>query len=133
MASLFGKTVYPTLAFDTHDELPSNFAFDFKLRHYKEGKQCAGRVRGLRPGLGRAVQVASINSTVKAPETKLLKLKHDSLPSSFAFNFKLRRYISGKQKWTASSVDLLFGRAAQLNHCFALLNLRLLSALETSI
>jgi len=30
--------------------------------------------------------------TLKAPETKRLKLKYDELPSNFAFKFNLRRY-----------------------------------------
>ena len=40
----------------------------------------------------RATQVAPINSTLKAPGTNLLKLKHDKLLSNVAFNFNLRRY-----------------------------------------
>ena len=32
---------------------------------------------------------------LKAPETKRLKVRHDGLLSNFAFNFNLRRYITG--------------------------------------
>jgi len=42
------------------------------------------------------VQVARIKPTLKAPETKRLKLTYDTLLSNFAFNFKLRRYNEGK-------------------------------------
>jgi len=38
------------------------------------------------------VQVAPINSRLKAPETKLFKLKYDELLSKFAFRFNLCRY-----------------------------------------
>jgi hypothetical protein len=41
---------------------------------------------------GRAVQVDPMKPMLKAPESKLLKLKYDKLLSSFAFKFKLRRY-----------------------------------------
>jgi len=41
----------------------------------------------------RAVQVAPIKPTSKTPGTIRLKLKYDQMPSSFAFNFHLRRYI----------------------------------------
>ena len=41
---------------------------------------------------GRAVQVDPIKPTLKAPGTKRLKVTHDKLLSSFAFNFNLRRY-----------------------------------------
>jgi hypothetical protein len=43
-------------------------------------------------GLGRAVQVAPIKPTLKAPGTKRLKLKCDEPLSNFVFNFNLRRY-----------------------------------------
>ena len=38
------------------------------------------------------MQVDPIKPTLKAPGSKLLKLKYDELLSSFAFNFNLRRY-----------------------------------------
>jgi hypothetical protein len=38
------------------------------------------------------VLVDPIKPTLKAPETKRLKLKYDELLSPFAFNFNLRRY-----------------------------------------
>ena len=47
---------------------------------------------GFSRGLGRAVQVAPVKPTSKAPGTKRLKLEYDELLSSFAFNFNLRRY-----------------------------------------
>jgi hypothetical protein len=39
------------------------------------------------------VQVDPLKPKLKAPETKLLKLKCGKLLSSFGFNFNLRRYI----------------------------------------
>jgi len=39
------------------------------------------------------VQVDPINTTLKAPRTKRLKLEYDKLLSSFAFNFNVRRYM----------------------------------------
>ena len=43
-------------------------------------------------GLGRAVQVEPMKPKLKAPGTNRLKLNSDTLLSSFAFNFNLRRY-----------------------------------------
>jgi hypothetical protein len=45
--------------------------------------------------LGRAVQVDPIKPKMKPPETKRLKLKHNDLLSSFAFNFNWHRCIWG--------------------------------------
>ena len=42
---------------------------------------------------GRAVQVAPIKPTPKAPGTNRLKLNPDELLLKFAFKFSLRRYI----------------------------------------
>jgi hypothetical protein len=42
---------------------------------------------------GRALQVDPINSTLKPPGTKHLKLKCDEPLSNFAFKFNLRRHI----------------------------------------
>ena len=42
------------------------------------------------------MQVDPINPTLKAPGTKRLKLKCDTLLSTFAFKFHLRRYIEAK-------------------------------------
>ena len=39
------------------------------------------------------MQVDPIKPTLKPPGTKLLKLKHEKLVSSFGNNFHLRRYI----------------------------------------
>ena len=39
------------------------------------------------------MQVDLIKPALKAPATKLLKLKYEKLLSSFAFNLNLRRYI----------------------------------------
>ena len=51
------------------------------------------------------MQVDPIKSTLKAPGTKRLKLKHDKPLSSFAFNFNLRCYIM--------AFDYALGRACQ--------------------
>jgi hypothetical protein len=63
-----------------------------------------GRRRGgVRGGLlqhhGRAVQVVPIKPTLTAPGTKRLKLECDEPLSNFAFNFKLRRYTTGFDRW----------------------------------
>ena len=48
---------------------------------------------GPQPGArGRAVQVDPIKPTLKAPRTNPLQLKYDTLVSTFAFKFSLRRY-----------------------------------------
>ena len=39
------------------------------------------------------MHVDPIRTTLKAPGTKRLKLKHDELLSNVAFKFNLRRYI----------------------------------------
>ena len=44
---------------------------------------------------GRAVQVDPMNPTLKALETKPLKLKYEELLSKFAFKINLRRYAVG--------------------------------------
>jgi hypothetical protein len=44
---------------------------------------------------GKAVQVEPMKSKLKPPGTKRLKLKCDTLLSSFAFKFNLRRYTKG--------------------------------------
>jgi hypothetical protein len=59
-----------------------------------------GRAHGRR---GRAVQVEPINTVLNAPGTKRLKLKHDKLLSSFAFNINLRRYTAGGQAKDAAT------------------------------
>ena len=44
-----------------------------------------------------------IKPTLKVPGTKRLKLKHDKLLSTFAFNFNLRRYNTAEEAaWLAS-------------------------------
>jgi hypothetical protein len=55
------------------------------------GRGAAGGGRGADGG---AVQVDPIKLTLKAPVTKLLKLKCDDPLSNFAFNFNLRRYTT---------------------------------------
>ena len=50
---------------------------------------------------GEAVQVDPINPTVKARESKRLKLKCDKQLSHSAFKFNLRRYIEGQSRSTA--------------------------------
>jgi hypothetical protein len=49
------------------------------------------------------VQVDPIKPTLKAPGTTRLKLNHEEVRSSFAFKFKLRRYImeGGDAVWVA--------------------------------
>jgi len=44
---------------------------------------------------GRAVQVEPMDSMLKAPGTKRLKLLYDEPPSNFAFKSNLRRYTTG--------------------------------------
>jgi hypothetical protein len=51
-----------------------------------------GELREMMRTLGKAVQVDPIKPTLKAPETKRLKLKYDEPLSNFAFNFNLRRF-----------------------------------------
>ena len=41
---------------------------------------------------GKAVQLDPIKPTLTAPKSKRLKLKHDELLSTYAFDFNLRRY-----------------------------------------
>ena len=45
--------------------------------------------------LGRAVQVESMNPTLKAPGSERLKLECHMLLSTSAFKFNLRRYSAG--------------------------------------
>jgi hypothetical protein len=47
---------------------------------------------------GRVVQVAPMKRTLKAPGTKLLKLKYDKPLSKFGFRFNLRRYTTGPRR-----------------------------------
>jgi hypothetical protein len=44
----------------------------------------------------RAVQVELMESKLKAPGIKRWRLEHDTQISSFAFNFKLRRYSAAR-------------------------------------
>ena len=62
------------------------------LRHgcVRHRRRDVPRVHG--PARGRAVHVAHIKPTSKAPGTKSLKVEPDILLSSVAFNFNLRRY-----------------------------------------
>jgi hypothetical protein len=48
------------------------------------------------PVPGRAVQLDPIKPTLIAPGTKRFKLRYYKLLSSFASNFKLRRYMVGR-------------------------------------
>ena len=63
-------------------------------RHQQRGERLHRRDTGAdgRGQRGRAVQVAGIKPTWKAPGIKLLKLKHDAALSDFTFKFNLRRY-----------------------------------------
>ena len=49
------------------------------------------------------MRVHPIKPTLKAPGTKRLKLTYDKLLSSFAINFKLRRYTVGEQMGPAGA------------------------------
>jgi len=83
------------------DELLSSFAFNFNLRRYNVVSASRDRtiitwdlIRERRISShqqhGKAVQVEPMKSTLKAPGTKRLKLKHDKLLSilhQFCFNF----------------------------------------------
>ena len=60
------------------------------LRDRAGGVGHAGRVRA--GGWGRAVQVEPMKTVLKAPGSKILKLREDEPLSNFAFNFYLRRY-----------------------------------------
>jgi aspartyl-tRNA synthetase len=46
-----------------------------------------------------AVQVDPIKPMLKAPGSERLKLKCDDMLSNFAFNFNLRRFISGIRRF----------------------------------
>jgi hypothetical protein len=50
--------------------------------------------------LGKAVQLDPIKPELKAPGANFFTLTNDDLLSSFAFNFKLRRYTWGTVIWT---------------------------------
>ena len=52
------------------------------------------------------MQVEPIKYKLKAPRTKRLKLKHDVLLSSFAFNFNLRRYTTSNYVLSLDAFDL---------------------------
>ena len=55
------------------------------------------------------MEVDPIESTLKAPVAKRLKLKYEELLSSFAFNFDLRRYPMYQLKATIAG-ELAPGR-----------------------
>jgi hypothetical protein len=76
------------------DVLHSTFAFKFNLRRYSLVLHLHRPPHHFRGAgfHGRSVQVDPMKPTLKAPGTKRLKLEHDVLLSSFAFNFNLRRY-----------------------------------------
>ena len=59
---------------------------------------------------GRAVQVDPIKPTLKAPGAEPLKPECDKPLSNFAFNFNLRRHITGCA--TAASAAYLAGRCS---------------------
>jgi len=54
------------------------------------------------------VRVDPINTTLKAPGTKRLKLEYDEALSNFAFNFNLRRYTVVKLVDERAAFDLAF-------------------------
>jgi hypothetical protein len=71
------------------DDMLSNFAFKFNLRHHTLVEGCEQNMRHAL-ALGRAVQVEPIKHTLKAPGVKLLKLKCDKPLPKFASKFNLR-------------------------------------------
>jgi len=88
-----------------YDKLLTIFAFNFNLRRYMKGVLdefggVSAQVLDLSDaniwgGGGRAVQVHPMKPTLKAPETKRLKVKHDQLLSILlqcCFQNDLRRY-----------------------------------------
>ena len=58
----------------------------------------AGPAGGLGACRGRAVQVDPIKPTLNSPGTKRLKLKFDTMLSTFAFNFNLRRHMEALRR-----------------------------------
>ena len=68
-------------------------------------------------GLGRAVQVGPMKSTLKAPGSKLLKLEHEIMLSNFAFNFNLRRYTSVHDSDQALNALLRGQVVGSVGHC----------------
>ena len=90
------------------DKPLSNVDFEFNLRRYTAGPELVDaarhRVAAVRAeapaadvparagALGRAVQVDPIKPNLKPAGTNRLKLKYDKSLSTFAFEFKLRRY-----------------------------------------
>jgi len=110
-----------------YDQLLSNFAFNFNLRRYTPVVTVAStRIQCMMPAMqdasgantndhtrtytitlaiGKAVQVDPIKPTLKPPGTKRLKQKYDKLLSTFAFNFKLRRYTSVINRWFLQQVS----------------------------
>jgi hypothetical protein len=52
------------------------------------------------------VQVDPIKPTLKAPNTKRLKLKSGEPPSNLAFKFNLRRFILEQYAWTSLSLTV---------------------------
>jgi hypothetical protein len=77
-----------------YDKLLSNVAFKFNLGRYTMGAVMSGDEGGVKAMIvqGTAVHVEPINPPVKAPRTKCLNLKYNTLLSTFGFNFNLRRY-----------------------------------------
>ena len=67
-------------------------------RNHGQGPPRAAQSQGAPPGAqGRAVQVDPIKPKLKAPGTKRFKLKCDTLLSTSAFKFNLRRYTKPKK------------------------------------
>jgi len=57
---------------------------------------------------GRVVQLDPIKPELKPPGTERLKLMCDTLVSTFAFKFRLRRYIQG----LAQATNIVFSNGA---------------------
>ena len=70
-----------------------------------DSQQARHRRRGGDPG--RAVQVDPIKPTLKAPGTKRLKLEWDTLLSTSAFKFSLRRYTPNGEADSGTHAYLL--------------------------
>ena len=75
------------------DGLFSNFGFKFNLRRYIMWNAKAADDADADAD-GEAVQVDPMKHILKPPGAKHLKLKCDTVLSTFAFKFSLRRYTT---------------------------------------
>ena len=70
---------------------------------------------------GRAVQVDPMRPRLKAPKSKLLRLKHEKVLSSYGFEFNLRRCAGGRtsrmQRWKGLAYNArLFNTPMLMKH-----------------